>query len=108
MTEYNPDKWKVIKITTKKETFYKIFATWKGGYLGADSWKLSSGSETFRMEGDCIVTPQASGSVYSLHKDMEGICGGWNRLYNDLIAKMRNLGAEVEELTTEQVLELTK
>ena len=39
-----PDKWVVIKITDKDGSIlYKIFATWYGGYLGSDSWKLNSG-----------------------------------------------------------------
>ena len=39
-----PDKWVVIKITRENgEALYKVFASYYGGYLGSDSWKLNSG-----------------------------------------------------------------
>lgn len=38
-----PDKWVILKIIHDEEILYKVFATWYGGYLGADSWKLNSG-----------------------------------------------------------------
>ena len=42
--EYCPDRWLVVKITTKEtgKVHYRVFATWHGGYLGSDSWKLNS------------------------------------------------------------------
>jgi hypothetical protein len=44
MSDYNPDKWLVVKITGKDTPpIYKVFACWYGGYLGSDSWKLNSG-----------------------------------------------------------------
>ena len=43
MTEYVPDRWCVIRIPNNRETVYKVFASWSGGYIGGDSWKLNSG-----------------------------------------------------------------
>ena len=43
MSDYAPDKWLVVKITTDKEPLYKVFACWYGGYLGSDSWQFNSG-----------------------------------------------------------------
>ena len=44
MNDYNiseiPDKWVVIKILDNE---HKIFASWAGGYLDGDRWKLNSG-----------------------------------------------------------------
>jgi len=38
-----PDRWIVVKITGFEMPLYKVFATWYGGYLGSDSWKMNSG-----------------------------------------------------------------
>lgn len=42
-----PENWVVLKIPApanyKDEIIYKVFATWSGGYLGSDRWKLNSG-----------------------------------------------------------------
>ena len=45
MSTYNPDLWVVVKITGNKDNppCHKVFATWSGGYAGADTWKLNSG-----------------------------------------------------------------
>lgn len=77
MSTYTPDKWKLIKINSDTP-HYRIFGTWGGSYLHGQSWKLSSGCEDgFYQDGDYWVLPQTSGSIYRIHKDMEGIVGGW-------------------------------
>ena len=64
MTEYNPDSWVVIKMTTKNETFYKVLGGWSGGYLNGDSWRLNSGVEKIERVEDKLHFYGASGSVY--------------------------------------------
>lgn len=62
-----PDKWLVLKITNNstQETLYKIFATWYGGYLGSDSWKMNSGIKEINIhEDDYIDFIGYSGSCY--------------------------------------------
>ncbi len=68
--EYFPDRWLVIKITERatSKVHYRVFATWHGGYMGSDSWKLNSGivvatedEKSFSFAGD-------SGSVYRCGK----------------------------------------
>ncbi len=42
ITNY-PDKWIVLEISSENHgTFRKILSSWYGGYLGSDSWRLSS------------------------------------------------------------------
>lgn len=111
MTTYYPDRWKVIRITHKGETYYKVFATWSESYLYGSSWKLSSGGNEFLAIPDdelSISVPQISGSIYELHKGAEGICGLWDSLYHAIIVKLNNSGAEVVELTEEQVWGMVK
>ena len=60
-----PDKWIVVKIETNEMTIYKVFATWYGGYLGSDSWRLNSGIKEIDIhEDDYIDFIGYSGSVY--------------------------------------------
>lgn len=64
MSEYTPDTWMVVEITSRDTTLYKVFAGWYGGYTSGDSWKLNSGiTETFR-NGDNFEFVGYSGSKY--------------------------------------------
>lgn len=69
---YNPDKWSIIKVKTESETFYKVFATWSGGYLDGDSWRMNSGIEEVTKDGEYYEFAGASGSVYRCHEEMYG------------------------------------
>ena len=79
MSEYVPDRWVVLKLTPKVEgalTHYRIFATWGGGYLTSDLWRLSSGivqaqvddMDTWKFTGD-------SGSTYLCRAGSYGLSG---------------------------------
>jgi len=60
-----PDKWVVVKITAKdQETIYKIFATWLGGYLDGDAWKMNSGITKVEKTDDYLLFYGHSGSCY--------------------------------------------
>ena len=75
MSDYTPDKWVIIKITTPKETLYKVFASYYGGYAGSDSWKMNSGITHAALANDLWEFSGYSGSVYSCHKDAYGTNG---------------------------------
>ena len=49
---YTPDGWIVVEFRTNDgEVNRKVMASWYGGYLGSDRWKLSSGiTETIEHE----------------------------------------------------------
>ncbi len=48
-----PDRWVVVKIDNNLDTpFYKVFATWAGGYLDGDRWKLNSGITSMEYDDD--------------------------------------------------------
>lgn len=66
-----PDYWCIIKIPNK-EPIYKIFATWKGGYLGSDSWKANSGIEKVIDKETYYEIIGLSGSVYKCYKTAYG------------------------------------
>lgn len=86
MSNYNPDQWLVVKINSNAP-HYRVFATWSGGYLGGDSWKLNSGITAITEDENHYHFSGSSGSVYSCHKDSYGSNGyGWsvlNRMIDD-------------------------
>jgi hypothetical protein len=71
MSTYNPDLWVVVKITGNKgiPPCHKVFATWNGGYAGADTWKLNSGIIKASLVENVYSFEGSSGSVYHCHKD---------------------------------------
>lgn len=74
MTEYTPDKWFIVEHKGSYDMFgtERIFASWSGGYLDSDSWRMSSGITDWKQEGDYYIVRNQSGSVYKLHKNSEG------------------------------------
>lgn len=73
MSEYNPDKWAIVKLKTPKQTLYKVMASWYGGYLGSDSWKLSSGIVSVKETEHTYEYTNYSGSVYICPKHAYGM-----------------------------------
>jgi len=66
---HKPHGWVILKFTSKEEVYFKIFASWRGGYLDGDSWRLSSGSRIPPEISECgnyWVWLQESGSSYHL------------------------------------------
>ena len=73
MTEYFPDRWVVVEISTPDHTTQKVLASWYGGYAGSDEWRLSSGiTETIENEGHYLFHNE-SGSIYKCFKDSQGM-----------------------------------
>lgn len=73
MSEYNPDKWMIVKITNdKNESHYRVFACWYGGYAGSDSWKLNSGIVKATENSDYYFFEGSSGSTYICRKGTYG------------------------------------
>lgn len=72
MNKYTPDVWVLVEFNSPAYgKIRKILGGWYGGYCGSDYWKLSSGNLPEYVEGDFIVFPQESGSVYRCHKDAQ-------------------------------------
>lgn len=73
--KYNAEGWVVLKYKApNNKVYYRIFASWRGGYLNGDSWRLSSGSEELPQLSSCgefWIWPQMSGSCYKLPVNQE-------------------------------------
>lgn len=75
MTSYHPDLWVVIKVTDKgtKESHFRVFASWYGGFARGDSWKMNSGIVSCDVnDSGNVCFFGESGSVYVCHKDSYG------------------------------------
>lgn len=73
-----PHDWVVIKITFQGSVIHKVFAAWRGGYAGSDSWSLNSGILAVEVIPPMIVFYGNSGSQYFCHKSKYGIRGSYN------------------------------
>lgn len=104
MSNYTPDKWVMVKITSKKHgTTYKVLASWYGGFGGSDSWKLSSGTlraKPFARKEGWIDFPQESGSTYICHPDLYGMSHYTSGVYREFEKQLE----EVKDGSTIEVL----
>ena len=97
MTE-TPDCWKFVKIVPNDLAIlphYRVLCSWYGGYLGGDSWKLSSGNQEVIDRGDYLEVPQYSGTVYHLYKNRERMSGYMENIYNMANQKAEDYKLEV-------------
>ena len=99
MSDYTPDRWTVIRIHTTGQTIYKVFASWSGGFAGADSWKLNSGIVRAAFTDPYWEFDGSSGSVYSCHKDSYGTNGYGGYVLSNLIDKAEKQGMQIDVLT---------
>ena len=93
-----PDSWRVIRITTPKETVYKVFACWLGGFATGDSWRLNSGIVAVESDKDYFYIHGASGSVYKCHKSqrrMSMFCEGTLQSLLDSISFHKETSVEL-------------
>ena len=96
MSDYTPDRWLVVKITTDKEPLYKVFACWYGGYLGSDSWRMSSGVTEVVEHDNHYEIHNHSGSVYTCYKNNIGMSSYTSRVFDNYLEKMKEMGATME------------
>lgn len=102
MSDYHPDKWVVVKISSDTiPAIYKVFACWYGGYAGSDSWKLNSGITKVTLEGYCYDFEGSSGSVYSCHKESYGTNFYGMSVLSNMIDKAKDSGITIEILPEE-------
>ena len=95
--EQIPDKWLGLKISGDDgSTCYRIFASWYGGYLSGDSWRMNSGVVKASLIDDLYSFEGSSGSIYLCRKNNYGAGGyAWGVL-NDMIDKATEINVKVE------------
>jgi hypothetical protein len=99
MSEYIPDKWVVVKISSDDHPdIYKVFACWYGGYAGSDSWKLNSGITAVSKEGYVYSFEGSSGSIYECHEDSYGTNFYGGGVLNSMTERAAKNGITIEIL----------
>jgi hypothetical protein len=95
-----PDKWVVVKIDNSLDTpFYKVFATWAGGYLDGDRWKLNSGIKSVESDDDYYYFIGHSGSCYKCHKKGYGTATSYGEgVLMDMIKNAYKINATINVL----------
>lgn len=86
-----PERWTILKITNSEGIFYKVFATWAGGYLNGDRWKINSGISEVKQDEDYYYLIGYSGSCYKCHKKGYGIATSYSR---GVLAKILEQGRD--------------
>lgn len=92
MSNTCPDKWVIVEFTSEKHgTFKKILSSWFGGYLGGDSWNLSSPICKIN-EKDTYFEILTESSTYICYKNSYGMTSYTYRVYNNILdaAKTKN------------------
>jgi hypothetical protein len=84
MTE--PEQWILLEVKSD-EPHYRVFASWAGGYITGDTWKLNSGILGVNNLGEYYDFIGYSGSVYRCHKDSYGVSKMHNKSVLDKIIK---------------------
>ena len=105
-----PDKWVVISLSKEGQDepeTYKVFASWAGGYLRGDSWRLNSGIQHVYEEEDAYRFSGYSGSSYVCHKNCYGIMGTYNKgVLDNMIERAKHVGATIKILPADYKFEL--
>lgn len=70
---YCPDRWCVIHIKSGEHSHYRVFASWYGGYVSGDSWKMNSGIISLTEVENAIEFTGMSGSVYTCANGCYGL-----------------------------------
>lgn len=106
--KHHPDKFVLVKITSDKEPqgFYKVFASWYGGYARGDSWKMNSGCTSVEIIDNCYVFTGESSSKYVCHKDAYGCTLYSASVLHSLKEQCKSNGVIIEEVPEEDLLEV--
>lgn len=73
-----PDRWIIIRIDINGKIIHKVFASWSGGYLDGDSWRLNSGIAKVDSDEDNYYFHGFSGSCYKCSRKGYGIATAYS------------------------------
>jgi len=90
----SPDRWVIVKLPNN---YYKVFATWTGGYLDGDRWKLNSGISKVEQDENFYYFIGFSGSCYKCHKKGYGTATSWGLSVLNKIIEQGNGQVELME-----------
>lgn len=114
MSEYNPESWVIIKIINDKtdqddlKVLYKVFGSWRGGYIDGDNWRLNSGIVKVEEQPLGYIFYGASGSAYYCYKEAEGTpMGSYNTsVLGQLMNQLNNKDGITAEVVKAKEIQL--
>jgi len=74
---FYPDEWVLIHHEGEDE-HWRLFASWRGGYLDGESWRLNSGIVRLEEDEHFFYFYSASGTCYEVTKTSYGIGSTYN------------------------------
>lgn len=93
-----PDSWVILKLKNQ-ETFYKVFASWAGGYLDGDRWKMNSGITKVEEDDDYYYFYGYSGSCYACKKGKYGIATSYGQgVLDSVLGNAYKVNTQIEVL----------
>jgi hypothetical protein len=93
MSEYQPDRWVIVRISSKEHgQIDKVLGSWFGGFGGSDEWRMNSGIDRIEEHDKYYDIHGYSGSVYKCYKGSEGWSAYANMNYNHLKKKLEESG----------------
>jgi hypothetical protein len=95
---YFPDRWLMVRLSNDGKAHYRIFATWIGGYLDGDSWKLNSGVVSLTETDNHYSFYGTSGSIYICLKNSYGSSGYGFEVLGNLITESLDRGTVIDIL----------
>jgi hypothetical protein len=108
MSTYTPDEWVLVEFDSPAHgKITKVLASWYGGYLGSDSWKLSSGVNKITKTKAGYEFLNDSGSVYFCYINGYGMSGYTSSIYNNFVKQIKELndGSTIRILDEDKVEE---
>lgn len=105
MSTYNPDRWTLlyVKYPDATEEVARVYSGNYGGYLGSNTWKLSSEVDVTEVDGDVMKFTTATGSVYICHKDSYGMSGYMMGVYDSIYKDGTDRGIAIRLITQEEL-----
>lgn len=85
-----PDKWVIIKIQQNKDSkpVYKVLASFYGGYLEGDAWKMNSGIVSVELNKGSYEFNGYSGSIYACDPNKYGLTSLTSSIFNNYKSKI--------------------
>jgi hypothetical protein len=93
MSEYTPDKWAIVHITSPDNPpIDKVVGSWYGGFGGGDSWRMNSGIEKIEEHELYYDVIGYSGSVYKCYKTSQGMSAYTEMVMNQMATQLEEGG----------------
>jgi hypothetical protein len=107
MSTYFPERWVILEVSNPGTStkIRKVFAGWRGGYLGSDQWKLSSGIVKVVEHEHNYEFFNVSGSVYTCPKTGRGMTPYMAQAHSSWQAKLKELGKDPDSIGVTEDIE---